>query len=400
MSSQADRQLPATERKIKKAREEGQVARSRDLGHFGAMAGGLLVVVVAAPWLLEQSYQVMGLGLRFDHRAMAHPAVMLERLADVLVPAFLLLAVLGGALTAVALLTGVAVGGWNFTLQPLEPKWEKIDPIAGFGRMFAAEQLTTMLKACFLAVVLGVVGGVFLYIQWDRLAGLLALPLPKALAEGLNLLLGGLAILLIPLGLSALIDAPLQRFLHLRRLRMSHEEVKKEMKDVEGNVQIKAKIRARMREMANRRMIAAVPGADLVVMNPTHYAVALKYDEATMAAPRVIAKGKDLMALKIRDVAREAKVPVLQAAPLARALYAHAEVDQEIPAALFSAVAQVLAWVFQLRQAGSARSVLLAAPPKPVVPPGLDPGPGQAHDDDDADDIDAANARPQTPRGA
>jgi flagellar biosynthetic protein FlhB len=352
-------------------------------------------VVAAAPWVLEQAQQVMDLGLRFDHRAMASPALMLERLSEVLLPAFLLLGVLGGTLMAVAVLASVVVGGWNFTLQPLEPKWEKIDPIAGIGRMFSPEQLTTMLKACFLAVVLGTVGGAYLVTQWDRLGGLLALPLPQALAEGLSLLLGGLAMLLIPLGLSALIDAPLQKFLHLRRLRMSHEEVKKEMKDVEGNVQIKAKIRARMREMANRRMIAAVPGADLVVMNPTHYAVALKYDEATMGAPRVVAKGKDLMALKIRDVAREAKVPVLQAAPLARALYAHAEVDQEIPATLFSAVAQVLAWVFQLRQAGSARSVLLASPPKPVVPPGLDPGPGQAGTEDDLDDDPAA-----TPRGA
>ena len=159
----------------------------------------------------------------------------------------------------------------------------------------------------------------------------------------------------------------------LRRLRMSFEEVKKENKDIEGNTSVKAKIRMRMREMSNRRMLAAVPSADLVVMNPTHYAVALKYDEAGAAAPRVVAKGADLVALRIRDVARESGVPVLQSPPLARALYAHTELDHEIPAALFNAVAQVLAWVFQLRHAGSARSVLLATPPQPAVPHELDP---------------------------
>ena len=150
---------------------------------------------------------------------------------------------------------------------------------------------------------------------------------------------------------------------------MSHQEVKQEQKESEGNQEVKAKVRARMREMAKRRMLAAVPKADLVVMNPTHYAVALQYDQAGMAAPRVVAKGADLMALKIRDIARDAKVPVLQAPPLARALYTHVELDQEVPAALFAAVAQVLAWVYQLRRTPDAA---LAAP-EVQVPPELDP---------------------------
>ena len=147
---------------------------------------------------------------------------------------------------------------------------------------------------------------------------------------------------------------------------MSHQEAKQEIKELEGNVEVKAKVRARMREMANRRMLAAVPRADLVVMNPTHYAVALQYDDATMAAPRVLAKGADLMALRIRDAADAAKVPVLRAPPLARALYTHAEVDREIPAQLFSAVAQVLAWVYQLRAAMAARAAMPVEPPAAV----------------------------------
>jgi flagellar biosynthetic protein FlhB len=154
---------------------------------------------------------------------------------------------------------------------------------------------------------------------------------------------------------------------------MSVEEVKKEMKEVEGNAEIKGKMKLRMREMVNRRMLAAVPRADLVVMNPTHYAVALKYDEARMAAPRVVAKGADLLALRIRDLARDAKVPVLQAPPLARALYAHTEVDQEVPARLFGAVAQVLAWVYQVRDAMAAGRPLPDRAPTPEVPEDMDP---------------------------
>ena len=150
---------------------------------------------------------------------------------------------------------------------------------------------------------------------------------------------------------------------------MTREEAKQEHKDAEGNMEVKGKIKARMREMSRKRMLGAVPAADLVVMNPTHYAVALKYDEAGMGAPRVVAKGKDLLALRIRDIARDAKVPVLQAPPLARALYTHVELDQEVPAALFAAVAQVLAWVYQLRRTPDMALVA----PEVQVSPELDP---------------------------
>ena len=180
-------------------------------------------------------------------------------------------------------------------------------------------------------------------------------------------------LILLALAAFALVDVPLQRHLLLRRLRMSFEELKKEHKEVEGNAEVKAKVRLRMREMASRRMLAAVPNADLVVMNPTHFAVALKYDETRMAAPRVVAKGADLIAMRIRDAAKAADVPVLQAPPLARALYAHTEVDQEIPAALFGAVAQVLAWVYQLRAELAAGRGSTTAAPDVQVPPELDP---------------------------
>ena len=253
------------------------------------------------------------------------------------------------------------------------PDFTKLDPLSGLGRVFSVDQLTTTLKSCLLAVVLGGVGTVYLMARWNRHAEMLAMPLPAALAAGGVLLQDGLLLLCGVLAAFALVDVPLQRQMLMRRLRMSVEEMKKEFKEQEGNAEMKGAMRRRMREMANKRMMAQVPLADLVVMNPTHYAVALKYEDGRMAAPKVVAKGADLLAMKIRDIAREAKVPVLQAPALARALYAHAEIDQEIPARLFGAVAQVLAWVYQLRDAMAAGRTVKEAAPTPEVPADLDP---------------------------
>ena len=179
-----------------------------------------------------------------------------------------------------------------------------------------------------------VIGALYLRQHLDEFVHLSALPLPTALAHSGDLLRGGVVLLLLAIAATSLIDVPLQRWRVAEQLKMSHQEVKQEMKDVEGNFEMKGKIKSRMRQLARSRMLAAVPQADLVVMNPTHYAVALKYDEASMTAPKVVAKGIDLVALRIRDIAAEHKVPVLQAPPLARALYAHTEIDQESSAML------------------------------------------------------------------
>jgi flagellar biosynthesis protein FlhB len=368
-----NRHLPASARKIQKARSDGQVARSRDLGHLAALGVGFGLLIAFAPQFTAWLGQLLGDGLRFDAGTLARGGVMSERLAAA---AFQMLAAvlpLGAAIAVTASAAGVLAGGWNFTLKPIEPRFGKLDPLAGIGRMFSRQHLADTLKVCLLAIVLGAIGAFYLRAQLPRFAELIALPLPAALAETGSLLQGGVLLLLLALAAFALVDVPLQRHLLLQRLRMSVEEAKKEHKDVEGNTEVKAKIRLKMREFANRRMLAAVPRADLVVMNPTHFAVALKYDEATMGAPRVVAKGADLLAFRIRDAAQGAQVPVLQAPPLARALYKHAEVDQEIPAVLFGAVAQVLAWVYQVRAALAAGRPLNAPLPAIEIPPGLDP---------------------------
>lgn len=368
-----DRKLPASERKIRKARGEGQVARSRDLSHLAALGAGGALLVALAPMGLGWMQDLLAGGLRFDAQLLAHPRGMLERLSELTLKLLAVVLPLGAAVGVVAVAAGVLSGGWNFTTQPLAPRWDKISPVAGFGRMFSVHQLVETLKACGLALVLGLIGAFYLSSQVPGFTGLIAQPLPAALGTAGTLLVQGLALLLLALAAFALVDVPLQRTLLLRRLRMTVEEAKKEHKETEGNPEIKARLRQKMREISGRKMLAAVPQADLVVMNPTHFAVALKYDEATMSAPRVVAKGQDLLAFKIRDLAKDSKVPVLQAPPLARALYKHAEVDQEIPAALFAAVAQVLAWVYQLRAAVAAGRPLDLPPPDVSVPPGLDP---------------------------
>jgi flagellar biosynthetic protein FlhB len=367
------RSLPASARKLAKAREEGQVARSRDLSHFGAIAVGAALLALFAPTVSQVLRDAVRRALQFDAAALARTDAMAQRLADA---AMLLVAIAlpaGALLAAVAIAGSLVAGGWVWTLKPLAPQWGRLNALAGLGRLLSKRQLADTTKACTLALLLGTLGALYLRSHVDDFGGALALPLPAALAHAGRALLGGLMLVVLALGAFALVDVPLQRWLHARRLRMSRQEVRQEHKELEGNIEIKAKVRARMREMASRRMLAAVPRADLVVTNPTHYAVALRYDEATMAAPRVVAKGADLLALRIRETAREAGVPVLEMPPLARALYSHAEVDAEIPAALFAAVAQVLAYVYQLRAALAARAAMPAAPPEVHVPAGLDP---------------------------
>jgi flagellar biosynthetic protein FlhB len=368
-----DRNLPASPRRLQKAREEGQVARSRDLSHFAAIATGGAVLVAFAPRLTTWLQSQLAQALHFDRTAIAEPQAMLDRLAAMGM-AFCLVAIpLGVLMALVAVLGSMLIGGWNWTLKPLAPNFGKLNPLAGLPRLFSKHQLVDALKACLLALVLGTIGAFYLKGHIDAFGGVIAMELPAALQQAGSTVLSGLLLLLLALAVFAAVDAPLQRHLHASRLKMSRQELKQEHKEIEGNSEVKAKIKVRMREMSRRRMLAAVPKADLVVMNPTHYAVALKYDDATMAAPRVVAKGADLLAFAIRDAASGAKVPVLQAPVLARALYAHAELDREIPAALFAAVAQVLAYVYQLRAALAGRSAMPGALPELQVPAELDP---------------------------
>jgi len=368
-----NRHLPPTERRLRKAREDGQVARSRDLGHLVVMAAALALLMLAAPSLTRWLEGLLKSGLHFDWQTVSTPLHMQQRLAALFVPALLVCVVIGSAVSGVSAAAAWLSGGWAWTGKPLQPDFSRLNPLSGLGRVISKHQLGEMLKACVLALLLGSVGGFYLQAHLQDFALTQSMPLKEAFSVAGSRILTGLWMLVLVLALFALVDVPLQRFLLRSRLKMSMQEIKEEHKQQEGSPEIKGRIKQRMREIGRRRMLAAVPQADLVVMNPTHYAVALKYDEDKMAAPRVVAKGTDLLAFKIRDLARDHKVPVLQAPPLARALYAHAELDREIPLALYSAVAQVLAHVFQLRAAMLGRAPMPGDLAEVAVPPELDP---------------------------
>ena len=371
-SASQDKHLPASQRKLQKAREEGQVVRSRDLGHFAAVAAGLGLMVAAAPKVIAWLRDGLASALHFDAQTLTSTATMGERLASSAAQMLWIVLPLGVLVMAVAVASSLLAGGWVWSTQALMPQFSRLNPLAGLPRLLSRQQLGDAGKSCLLAAILFAIGALYLRSHLDAFSATLGLPLPAAFAAVGDQLLAGLGLVVLALAVFAVIDVPLQRHLHLSRLKMSRQEMKDEFRQLEGNQEIKVKMKARMREMVKRRMLSAVPEASLVVMNPTHYAVALKYEDG-MSAPRVVAKGADLLAMKIRDVAKEAQVPVLQAPVLARALYAHAEIDREIPMALYSAVAQVLAYVYQLRAALTGRSPMPGELPELQVPAELDP---------------------------
>ena len=372
-SSAQDKNLPATAQRLKKTREQGQIARSKDLANLSVLGGGAVLLMVLLPTGFGLMLDALNAQLRFDHRALLQPQLMMERLTGGFGHGLMVYLPLGVSTIALALGVSFASGSWALSTHPIAPDLTRLSPLAGLGRLFSKQQLVETVKLVFMTAIVGTVGWNFLSSHIQAFSGLLMLPLEGSLGQLGVWMKTGVTLLLVVITLFAVIDFPVQKFLHANRLKMSMEEVKREHKESEGDPQMKGQRRRRQRELAQRISVGAVPRADLVVMNPTHYAVAIRYDDATMNAPRVIAKGADLIALKIRDVAKEHQIPVLQSPMLARALYAHAEIDHEIPSALYTAVAQVLAYVYQLKAAMAGRGAMPGDVPTPEVPPELDP---------------------------
>ncbi|MGE4244079.1 EscU/YscU/HrcU family type III secretion system export apparatus switch protein [Ramlibacter sp.] len=367
-ASREDRQLPASQRRLEQAREEGRVPRSRELTHLAAALALLAIVTGAGPWLARQSLTIVAGALRFDRTAAFDAAQMTPRLAFFASEALKLIVPLGAAAALCFAATSLAIGGWNVAGQALEPKFSRVDPFSGLVRIVSPRQ---WLEHARLVVAAGAMLGAAGWHIVEHAADvdtIARMPLAAALDAGFAWIAAGLALLAGVCFLSALADVPLQLWRYFSELRMTHEEARKEHKESDGDPHLKGERRRRARELSRGRMLADVPTASVVITNPTHYAVALAYDDATMGAPRVVAMGTDHLALKIREVAAASRVPVLEAPPLARALYRHGDVGAEVPVELYTAVAQVLAWVMRLRDARR-------APPPPAieVPPGLDP---------------------------
>lgn len=347
--SQEDKTLDPTEKRLREAREEGQVPRSRELAGAAMMVGCVgLMLWLAGPFGVRL-VNLLRDALRFDLEAVADAGGPVAHFVDVAVELF----VLGAPLIGVGLLAAVggtlAIGGINFAPKALAPKYQRIDPVAGFKRLYSLPALGEVAKSLLRVGIVGAVAVVALASNLGDIVGLAAEPDRAGILHALSIVGWTALALSASLVLIGLLDAPFQWWQHRRGLRMSLEEVRREMKEMEGSPEVKGRVRQLQREMAQRRMMEAVPGADVVLVNPTHYAVALKYEQGRMRAPRVVAKGQDLVALAIRELAERHKVPVVSAPPLARALYRSVQLGQEIPAELYKAVAQVLTFVYQLR---------------------------------------------------
>jgi flagellar biosynthetic protein FlhB len=352
----------ATPKRIEEARRRGEVPRSRDLTSaavllaagaglygLGGIVGGQLLALMRDAFTFS----------RVEALDEALPALAFSRAVG---EALLICAPLFGLMMVAALLAPLAIGGWNFSSEALAPKWERLDPVTGFQRLFSLTGLIELGKSLARFAVVGGAGALVLWIESDELLALGREPLTLAIGHAMGLAGKALIVLAGSMVLIAAIDAPLALWEHRRSLRMTRQEVRDELRENEGNPEVRGKIRARQQAIARSRMMQEVPKADVVVTNPTHYAVALRYDANGSRAPVVVAKGRDLVAARIREVAAEHGVPVLEAPPLARALHAACDLGEEIPARLYAAVAQVLAYVYQLRAARRSGAPVPSAP--------------------------------------
>lgn len=349
--SAQEKELPASAKRKQQAREKGQIARSRDLTSSLVLLGVAVVLYQGGGWFYGTSREVLELGLTVPTTAAHDPSAMLHHVALVLMQGALLVAPILAITVLAAVAGGVALGGWVFSSEALAPDFTRLDPVEGMKRMFSLHGLGELGKALLKAIVIAVVGSIVLWSARGTLLGLLRVE-PNLAQMQLGLVVGqSLLWLAAATVLIAAVDVPWQLVQLNNKLKMSRQDMQDEMRESEGNPQLKQRIRAMQRERARKRMMAAVPKADVVVTNPTHYAVALAYSEGRNRAPVVLALGADLVAQRIREIAAEHGVPVVEAPPLARALFHHAELEQNIPVQLYNAVALLLAYVYQLRAA-------------------------------------------------
>lgn len=373
-----ERNLPPTAKRLADARREGQVPRSRDLAHLLLLGGaGATLFALSAP-IFSASLRVVANGLTFDAALLADPARFAARLGDLSFAALFAFAPVLAVLLMAAIAAPLAVGGWLFVPTLAEPKLDRLNPVSGLGKLVSVQALVQLGKVMLIALLLAGVGGAYIYTHLDAFAQMAYERLPEAISHFGWMLATGFALLVATLVVTSLIDVPYQIVHHRNSLKMTLEEVRRENKETEGDPHVKARVRSAQREMARKRMMAAIPTADVVVTNPTHFAVALRYLESRQGAPIAVAKGADDVAAKIRELARTHGVPQLEAPPLARALYRHVEIGAEIPAALYGAVAQVLAYVFQLRRFAAGQGPRPVEPTGIEIPSGMDPAEAEA----------------------
>ena len=338
-----------TAKKLRESREKGQVPRSKELNSMMLLMGSGAGFLFMGGSLLSGIRDILQRGLSIkDVHALDNDG-LLEILGDTALQSLIVVTPLFVLLTVVVILTPIGIGGWSFSMKAVSFKWEKIDPIKGIGRIFALKGLMELVKVLAKFALVACISVAILWTLVDELLGLGNEPLEDAILHvakmcGWSFLACSSALIII-----ALIDVPFQIWQHTKQLKLTKQEIKDENKETDGRPEVKGRIRALQQEISQRRMMEAVPTADVIITNPTHYAVALSYDQSSMKAPVVVAKGADLIAATIRSIGEQNNVSIVSAPPLARALYASTEIDQEIPGGLYVAVATILTYIYQLK---------------------------------------------------
>ena len=358
-----------TSRRLEKARNEGQVARSTELPAAAVTIAALGFIFLTGGVLVSKLAEAFASGFNFDRKLVHSPNLLPAIFGHEILESFILIAPLLLLTVAVAIVASGATGGYLFSVKAVAPKASKLNPLNGFKRMFGTKALVELAKAL---LKFFLVAGVVIWVLSDNLVTLDALgkmafePSMKVAGE---MLTKSALIMACSLIIIALIDVPFQKWQHMKQMRMTKQEIRDEMKDMEGRPEVKAQIRRRQREMSNARMIDSVKDADVVITNPEHFAVALSYDPNGDSAPILLAKGADAIAARIREEAEKHGIEIFQAPPLARALYFTTEIDRPVPEDLYYAVAQVIAYIFNLASVRPG-----AAPvqrPQPKVPPNM-----------------------------
>jgi flagellar biosynthetic protein FlhB len=360
--SGGERTEEPSQRRLEEARKRGQVPRSRELTNFATMIGGSATLVATGGALTARVSQMVRSGLSIDPQSLFDPSTMMSALGSACMSALAVLLPIFGTVVGLVLLAPAVMGGFNFSAEALVPDFTRLSPLAGVKRLFGLRGATELGKALLkCAVVGGVCAAIVSWTFRDVLALAHMAPL-AAVGRGAGLVSRSFVWLCASLALVAAIDVPLQLFQFKQGLRMTRQELRDEAKDSDGRPETKQRIRRMQQMLARRRMMHKVPTADVVLVNPTHFAVALKYDPKKMRAPRVLAKGADLVAQNIRRIAEEHRVPIFESPKLARALYRSTDLNGEIPAGLYVAVAQVLSYIFRVRALNPTAAARMARP--------------------------------------
>jgi len=351
-----------SQKRLQDARERGQVPRSRELTNFATMMGGSAALAAIGGSLAGHLSQMMHSALVIDPLSLSDPGSMLSALGEACTSALGVLLPVFGVLIGLVLLASLLLGGWNFSPQALTPDFTRLSPLTGLKRLFGLHGASELGKALLKCVMVGGVCAAIVSWTFRDVVALAHMAPRAAIGRGAGLLSWSFVWLCASLALVAMVDVPLQLFQFHRALRMTRQELRDEAKESDGRPETKQRIRRLQQTLARRRMMHKVPTADVVIVNPTHFAVALKYDPQKMRAPRVLAKGVDLVAHNIRRIAEEHRVPVFESPKLARALYRSTDLNKEIPAGLYVAVAQVLSYIFRVRTLNPTIAARVARP--------------------------------------